>query len=517
MEGRLSMSETKNEIKTNPRAMGVLMPIFSLPSNYGIGTLGEEAKRFADCLEKSKVTYWQVLPVGPTSYGDSPYQSFSSFAGNPYLIDLDMLIKDGYLDEQQVRETYWCESPEVIDYGNLYYRRWTILFRACNEFKKNPEPEYETFCRKNAYWLDDYTAFMAIKDDNDGKPWYMWEDDLKFKKPAAVAKVCERVSGIIEDYKIIQYFFDKQFKEFKAYLEEKKIKLIGDIPIYVAYDSVEVWSNPSLFELDKKLNQVKVAGCPPDAFDENGQLWGNPIYKWSLMKKDGYSWWKKRLGRTLAMYDTVRLDHFRGFASYYSIPAGDENAKNGKWVKGPGMDFFNEMKKEFGEMDIIAEDLGLITPDVTELLEETGYPGMKVIQFAHDSDARNLYLPHNYEKNCVVYTGTHDNDTTCGWFFKMDDRTRNRVRDYYNLSGEEGYTWGTIRGAMMSTANLCVIPMQDLLDLDSWARINQPSTTGTNWGWRMKQGAYTEQISSKLAYLNELFGRAPWEEESVQQ
>lgn len=477
------------------RTSGVLMPISSLPSQYGIGTMGKEARRFVDFLEKGGQTYWQILPICPTSYGDSPYQSFSSFAGNPYFIDLELLCKDKLLTKKECESYKWGKKPQYVDYGIMYVNRYALLRKAYERFSKKTPADYEAFCSKEAEWLDEYTLFMALKDANGGVAWSEWDDALKFRKPEAIEEAKEKYADDIAFYKMLQYLFFKQWTALKAYANEKGIRIIGDVPIYVAMDSADVWANPTQFYLDKDLNPIEVAGCPPDAFSADGQLWGNPLFRWDVMKKDSYSWWTKRISAMAKLYDIVRIDHFRGFDSFYAIPAKDDTAKNGVWKDGPGMDLFNVLEKKLGKLPIIVEDLGFLTPSVKKLLKDSGFPGMKVIQFAFDSREDSDYLPHNYPQHCVVYTGTHDNDTVMGWMKTAPKDCVRFAKDYLNLTKEEGYNWGMMRAAWSSVADMAIVPMQDLLGLDSKARINIPSTTGGNWQWR----ATPEQIDNKLA------------------
>ena len=477
------------------RTSGVLMPISSLPSQYGIGTMGKEARRFVDFLEKGGQTYWQILPICPTSYGDSPYQSFSSFAGNPYFIDLELLCKDKLLTKKECESYKWGKKPQYVDYGIMYVNRYALLRKAYERFSKKTPADYEAFCSKEAEWLDEYTLFMALKDANGGVAWSEWDDALKFRKPEAMEEAKEKYAEDIAFYKMLQYLFFKQWTALKAYAYEKGIRIIGDVPIYVAMDSADVWANPTQFYLDKDLNPIEVAGCPPDAFSADGQLWGNPLFRWDVMKKDSYSWWTKRISAMAKLYDIVRIDHFRGFDSFYAIPAKDDTAKNGVWKDGPGMDLFNVLEKKLGKLPIIVEDLGFLTPSVKKLLKDSGFPGMKVIQFAFDSREDSDYLPHNYPQHCVVYTGTHDNDTVMGWMKTAPKDCVRFAKDYLNLTKEEGYNWGMMRAAWSSVADMAIVPMQDLLGLDSKARINIPSTTGGNWQWR----ATPEQIDNKLA------------------
>ncbi|MCR4610551.1 MAG: 4-alpha-glucanotransferase [Lachnospiraceae bacterium] len=507
------------------RSNGILLHISSLPSNYGIGTLGKAAYDFADYLEKARVEYWQILPIGPTSYGDSPYQSFSSFAGNPYFVDLDMLCEDGYLNVDEVRNTFWGDKNDMVDYANMYDKRFPILRKACDAFRnvlnKDNEKydekiakEYNDFRDANKQWVEDYALFMALKDAHEGKAWVEWEDGLKTRNKEALDEATTKYNKEVENYIIIQYFFDKQWKKFREYLKEKEIKLIGDVPIYVAYDSVEVWKEPELFALNKDLSLKEASGCPPDYFNEDGQLWGNPIYNWKKMEADNYSWWMKRLRRIFDMHDVVRIDHFRGFASYYSIDGDAENAKEGKWIKGPGIKIFDQIKKDLGDVDIIAEDLGFLTDDVIKLLKDTGYPGMKVLQFAFDmGDGTNPYMPHNYDKNSVVYTGTHDNETTLGWLQNTSDWVRSNTFACVNVTDQEGWSWGLIRTAHASVANWSVIQMQDYLGFGNDCRMNTPSTIGGNWEWRIRKETLTDELNNRIKELNYRFGRANWKKE----
>lgn len=479
----------------NMRTSGVLMPISSLPSPYGIGTMGKAARKFVDFLQKSGQTYWQILPICQTSYGDSPYQSFSSFAGNPYFIDLEYLCKDKLLKKAECDSFDWGGSIRYVDYGTMYESRYALLKKAYARFVKNIPADYEDFCEKEKAWLDDYSLFMALKDANDGVAWAEWDEALKHREASAIAEAKNSYADDISFYKMLQYLFFKQWRELKAYANEKNIGIIGDVPIYVAMDSADVWTNPNLFYLDEELNPIEVAGCPPDAFSEDGQLWGNPLFRWDVMKKDGYTWWTNRIRAVSKLYDIVRIDHFRGFDSFYAIPAGEETARNGCWKKGPGMDLFHTLEKKLGKLPIIAEDLGFLTPSVHKLLKDSGFPGMKVIQFAFDSREDSDYLPHNYPTNCVVYTGTHDNDTVMGWMKTAPKSSVRFAKKYLNLTKEEGYNWGMMRAAWSSVADLAIVPMQDLIGLGSEARINTPSTIGNNWKWR----ATEDQISNKLA------------------
>ena len=376
------------------RSSGVLMHISSLPSPYGIGTMGKEARKFADFLEKSGQKYWQILPICPTSYGDSPYQSFSSFAGNPYFIDLEYLCKEKLLKKAECESFPWGKKADKVDYGVMYESRYKLLKIAFERFLRAEPDDFEAFCEKEADWLSDYALFMALKDANGGNAWFSWEKDLKMRKPEALAEARSTYAKDIRFYQMLQYLFFKQWWELKAYVNEKGIEIIGDVPIYVAGDSADVWANPEEFYLDEDLNPIDVAGCPPDAFSEDGQLWGNPLFRWDVMKKNGYTWWTKRIAAMSKLYDIVRIDHFRGFDSYYAIPAKDKTAKNGEWRKGPGMDLFHTLEQKLGRLNIIVEDLGFLTPSVLKLVADSGFPGMKVIQFAFDSREGSNYLPH---------------------------------------------------------------------------------------------------------------------------
>lgn len=494
------------------RSSGVLMHISSLPSPYGIGTMGKEARRFADFLEKAGQKYWQILPICPTSYGDSPYQSFSSFAGNPYFIDLEYLCREKLLKKAECESFPWGKKATAVDYGVMYESRYKLLKLAYARFEKNEPEEFNAFCEKEADWLSDYALFMALKDANDGKAWFFWDKELKTREPEALKKARATYAEDIRFYQMLQYLFFKQWWDLKAYVNEKGIEIIGDVPIYVAGDSADVWANPEQFYLDEDLNPIDVAGCPPDAFSEDGQLWGNPLFRWDVMKKDGYSWWTKRVAAMSRLYDIVRIDHFRGFDSYYAIPAKDKTAKNGEWREGPGMDLFKVLEKKLGKLNIIVEDLGFLTPSVLKLVADSGFPGMKVIQFAFDSREGSNYLPHTYTEHCVVYTGTHDNDTLLGWMKTAPKKSVKFAKEYLNLTEEEGYNWGMMRGAWSSVGELAIVPMQDLIGLGHEARMNTPSTLGGNWQWRATADQITNKLAKRLYYYMEMYGRLPVKE-----
>jgi 4-alpha-glucanotransferase len=469
--------------------------------------MGKDARKFVDFLVKGGQTYWQILPICPTSYGDSPYQSFSSFAGNPYFIDLEYLCKDKLLTKKECESFDWGGSEKYIDYGVMYESRYALLKKAYARFVKNVPQDYEDFCENEKEWLDEYALFMALKDANDGKAWSEWDDDLRLRKKKALDTASKEYAEDINFYKMLQYLFFEQWRSLKAYANGKGIQIIGDVPIYVAGDSADVWANPKQFYLDKELNPIEVAGCPPDAFSADGQLWGNPLFRWDVMKKDNYAWWTKRIKAMSELYDIIRIDHFRGFDSYYAIPAKDDTAKNGQWKKGPGMDLFNQLEKELGKLPIIVEDLGFLTPSVHKLLEDSGFPGMKVIQFAFDSREGSNYLPHTYTQHCVVYTGTHDNDTVMGWMKTAPKASVKFAKEYLNLTKEEGYNWGMMRAAWASVADMAIVPMQDLIGLGSEARINIPSTLGENWKWRATADQITGAMAKRLYKYMEMYGR----------
>ena len=489
------------------RASGILLPVFSLPSEHGIGSFSKEAYQFVDMLKKAGQSYWQILPLGPTGYGDSPYQSFSTYAGNPYFIDLTTLIKEGLLTEDECRGYDFGNRDGCINYEKIYQFRFKALGRAFERFGKNED--YEKFVRENAFWLDDYSLYMAIKDKNNGVSWIEWDEPLKKRGEAALETARRELFREIEFYKFQQYQFDRQWRKLHAYANEQGVKIIGDIPIYVALDSADTWAAPEMFQFDENNEPTGVAGCPPDAFSATGQLWGNPLYKWEYHKNTGYEWWIKRIEYCFKMYDVVRIDHFRGFDEYYSIPYGDATAVNGHWMPGPGMDLFEAIEAKLGRPQIIAEDLGFLTPSVLKLLQDSGFPGMKVLQFAFDARESSNYLPHTYPTNCVVYTGTHDNDTTRGWYHEVGKNARDFAKEYMCKPrlDEDSLAGDFIAMAMSSVADLCVIPMQDYLSLGSEARINIPSTLGGNWTWRMQRGQFNEETVREIERVTRLYGR----------
>ena len=488
------------------RKSGILMHITSLPGPYGVGTMGKQAFAFVDFLHQAGQQYWQVLPLTPTGYGDSPYQSCSSYAGNHYMIDLDLLVEEGLLTSRELQEISWGEQPTRVDFGRLYENRLSVLRKAFERFAENQQ--FQQFLEDNASWLSDFALYMALKDRFGGAPWYQWPNPLKFREESAMEAAASEVNEEIHFYCFVQYLFYKQWGQLRDYAHANGVKIIGDVPIYVPYDSVEVWKEPQHFQLDENLAPTAVAGCPPDAFSEDGQLWGNPLYRWERMKEDGYQWWMHRLAAAGKLYDVVRLDHFRGFEAYWSVPFGDETARNGRWIQGPGLDFVNAVKEKLPQISLIAEDLGFLTQEVLDLRDQSGFPGMKVLGFAFDSRELSDYLPHTYPRNSVCYTGTHDNMTMRQWFETAPDDAVAYAREYMALSEEEGLVWGVVRTAQSCVSDLCVISMQDLLDLGGEARMNFPgTTTGSNWTWRACSGFTGNGLAQRLYGLTKLYGR----------
>lgn len=489
------------------RANGVLLPIASLPSKYGIGSFSKSAYEFIDILKKAGQTFWQILPVGPTGYGDSPYQSFSTFAGNPYFVDLERLVNEGLLTEQECAEKDYGDNLRYIDYEKIYRTRFHLLRKAYERSNIINKKEFTDFQKENAFWLDDYSLYMAVKDSYGGLSWIQWDKEIRLRKERALQKYRLEYADTIIFYQYIQYLFYSQWEKLKQYANQAGVYFIGDIPIYVACDSADTWSHPELFQLDESLNPIAVAGCPPDGFSATGQLWGNPLYRWDVHKKTDFDWWTKRMEYSFRLYDKLRVDHFKGFDEYYSIPYGEVTAVNGHWEKGPGYELFDAISRRLGNLDIIAEDLGYITESTRELVKKTGYPGMKVLQFAFDSREESDYLPHNYDKNCVVYTGTHDNDTIIGWYESICPEDRALAQEYVNLTSVEDFNWALIRLAQQSVADLCIIPIQDYLGFGKEARINIPSTVGNNWKWRLVSSDITDDIVEKMRKITKLYGR----------
>ena len=488
------------------RESGILMHITSLPGPYGIGTMGKNAYKFVDFLEAAGQSYWQILPLTPTGYGDSPYQSFSACAGNHYLIDLDTLVEEGLLKKEEITSINWGTNPERVDFGTMYAQRSKVLQAACDRFV--PEAGFEAFVKENESWLADYSLFMALKAEMGGKPWLQWPEALKCHEKDALAAKREALKDEIFLQYFLQYQFDRQWKALRGYANKKGIRIIGDVPIYVPLDSADVWAAPDLFQLDASRRPEVLAGCPPDAFTEDGQLWGNPIYDWKKMADTGYAWWIKRLAAAAKMYDVVRFDHFRGFESYWAVPAADKTARNGCWVKGPGLDFIRAIQKALPDLDFIAEDLGYMTKEVRQLQLDSGYPGMKVIEFAFDSREDSDYLPHLYPEDSVCYTGTHDTVTLKQWFEEATAEDVAYAKAYLGLNEEEGYIWGMIRAAMGSVSRICVVQMQDYLELGKPARMNFPGTLSmANWTWRALEGFDSDALAEKLYKMTKLYGR----------
>lgn len=488
------------------RSAGILLPIFSLPSNYGIGTLGKEAYKFIDFLSKAKQSYWQILPIGQTSYGDSPYQTYSSYAGNPYFIDLDLLVEDSILDKRDLKGLNNL-NKDYVDYEGLYNTRFTFLYKAFLNGQKRFEKEVKEFLNENPF-IEDYAFYMSIKEHFNMKSWIDWPDqDIRRRCAKSIEKYKNLLKDRIEFYEFIQFLFFKQFKELKAYMNEKNIKLIGDIPIYIALDSADCWMNPECFDLDENYIPNNVAGVPPDYFTADGQLWGNPLYNYEYMKTNGYKWWIDRIGFATKIYDVIRIDHFRGFESYWAVPYGDKTARNGKWIKGPNMDLINIFKNWFHDTEFIAEDLGYLTDDVKEMLENSKLPGMKVLEFGFDSREISNHAPHAYKENSVCYVGTHDNSTIIGWLTAADTNDVKYCLKYLGLENEIDFNWHMIQTGMMSVSNLFVAQMQDYLGLDDSARINKPGSVGNNWKWRMKKDALSASLAKKIKELTIMYER----------
>ena len=500
------------------RASGILLPISSIPSNYGIGCFSKEAYAFVDQLAEAGQKFWQILPLGPTGYGDSPYQSFSTFAGNPYFIDLEEFIQRDLLTAQECAQCDWGGSLSYVDYEKIYHSRFALLRKAYHRFyqmdtkKKELEllrEEMEAFEKEQGFWLEDYCLYMAVKDSLEGISWNEWPEELKTRKPEALAKARQVLREDISFYAFQQFWFYRQWSQLKKYANDRDIRIIGDLPIYVAFDGADAWANPDLFQFDEDAAPVAVAGCPPDAFSATGQLWGNPLYNWDYHKKTGYKWWILRMSHCMKLYDKVRIDHFRGFDEYWAVPYKDETAENGKWEKEPGIELFKVLEQNISNLDVIAEDLGFLTDTVRELLADSGYPGMKVLQFAFDESGESVYLPFRYESNCIVYTGTHDNETTKGWLEGLSKSNLDYVKRYIACENKDAdaCVWGLIRAAQSSVAELCVIPLQDYLCLGNEARMNTPSTLGDNWKWRLRRGQLTDEVIGQIKAMTKLYGR----------
>lgn len=489
------------------RSSGLLLGIASLPGKYGIGKLGKESRRFVDFLVSAKQKYWQILPLSQTGYGDSPYQSFSIHAGNPYFIDFETLEEDGILKPEDYKNTVFGDHRQYINYGILYESVYPVLRKAYEGF--SPDSDYHRFCEKNKDWVWDYALFMAEKNAHQGAPWYEWEEELRLARPEAVAKARDMLRDEIGFYVFLQYEFFKQWFSLKEYANEKGVEIIGDMPIYCAYDSVEAWLEPELFEFDSDKRPINVAGCPPDGYAAEGQLWGNPLYNWADMEQNGYKWWIDRIAFATDIYDVLRIDHFRGFAGYYSVPAKDKNAVNGSWREGPKMKLFNSTNYWLGPKKIVAEDLGFITDDVVQLLKDTGYPGMKVLQFAFDPSAQSVYLPCNLESpSCVIYTSTHDSDTAKGWAENLSGQQLSFCLDYCGVKLRGEIPEALLRLAWSSVAEIAIAQPQDFLGLGNEARINTPSTVGLNWRWRILSEQLDSRLAARIRRLTETYNRA---------
>ncbi len=491
------------------RKSGILLPIFSLPSKYGIGTIGKEAYNFIDFLKRSGQEYWQILPVGPTSYGDSPYSSFSTFAGNPYFIDLDMLKSDGLLTQEDIDSFDYGADERYIDYGKLYENRLSVLEIAAEKGYKKYARQIGAFKLKNELWLSEYALFMACKKHFGDVSWIEWPDEKLRKHDArACAKYRKLLREEVRFYEFVQFLFFKQWGALKNYSDKNGIKIIGDIPIYVALDSVDVWSEPHWFCLDEENLPIEVAGVPPDYFSEDGQLWGNPLYDWRKLEEDGYGWWIRRIDGVKRLYDVLRIDHFRGFESYWAVPYGEETAKDGRWKKGPGMKLVGIFRTWFADLSFIAEDLGLMTSEVIKLLRESKFPGMKVLEFSFDPNEPGTLEPHNYVKKTVCYTGTHDNNPIMGWLDNCDEDTLEYCSKYLGLSEDEGFNWGMIRAGMGSVCQLFVAQMQDYLGYGAESRINIPGVPLGNWRWRTIKSDFSDELAEKIDDMTVMFGRA---------
>ena len=497
------------------REAGILLPITSLPGPYGIGCFSKHAYAFIDWLKAAGQTYWQILPLGPTSYGDSPYQSFSTFAGNPYFIDLEELVKDGVLTAAECGAADFGDDPRDIDYEKLYFRRYPLLRKAYERSGISKNPEYQRFIADNSWWLSDYALFMAVKDRFDGAPWTEWAEDIRLRQAHAMDYYRRELYFDIEFQQYMQFKFFQQWTALRDYAHSRGIQIIGDAPIYVAMDSADAWSHPELFQLDENNIPTAVAGCPPDGFSAIGQLWGNPLYRWDYHRQTDYDWWMSRLWYCFQLYDVMRIDHFRGFDEYYSIPYGETTALSGHWEKGPGLELFQTMERRLGKHRVIAEDLGYVTDSVRQLVRDSGFPGMKVLEFAfdsRDSGSANDYLPHNYIENCVVYTGTHDNETVAGWLTSITPEEHRLVRDYLCdwHTPDEALWKPFVALAMGSVARMCIIPLQDYLGYDNTCRINKPSTVGTNWRWRVTAEELTEALQADILAVTQRYGRMNW-------
>lgn len=494
---------TAKDKKIHERGAGILLPISSLPSDYGIGTLGAEAFRFIDFLKSAGQKYWQVLPVGPTSYGDSPYQSFSAFAGNPYFIDLDLLIAEGLLTKREVSRVKWQDNCTTVDYDRLFQNRFQVLQTAFRNSNHQESEAYQNFCETNMGWLENYSLYMALKTYFKNQEWSLWPKDIKQREPEAMQRYGELLKKEIDFWKFCQYKFYAQWDAMLAYAHENGVRIIGDIPIYLAMDSADVWANPHLFQLDKKLRPKKVAGVPPDDFSADGQLWGNPLYDWKAMEADGFAWWKKRMTYASRLYDFIRIDHFIGIVRYFAIPAGDPTAVNGIYKKGPGKKLTDAINSVIDSSRIIAEDLGVVVDSVVKLRNQNDYPGMKIMQFGFNGDPNNDHFPENYTENTIVYGGTHDNETIFGFFQNQNEWVQNYTMEYLGVKQIKQIPWGMVKKAYSGVARTVIFQAQDLLCLDNDARMNFPSTLGGNWRWRLRKNQMGKGLAARLYKLAE--------------
>ena len=501
------------------RTSGVLLSVTSLPSKYGIGCFDQAAYDFVDWLEKAGQKYWQILPLGATSHSgafDSPYQAYSAFAGNPYFISLDALVEEGVLTVAECEGVNFGTDPQHVDYQALFENRLSLLHKAYERSQIHLNGDYQNFCKENFWWLDDYALFMAVKDFFGGASWNQWPNDIRMHYSFALDYYREKLYFDVEFQKYLQFKFYEQWSALKKYANDKDIQIVGDMPIYVSPDGSDIWAQPEMFQLDENNMPTQIAGCPPDGFSADGQVWGNPLYRWDYHKATGYQWWITRMWYSYKLYDVVRIDHFRGFDEYFAIPTTSNSAKDGHWEKGPGMDLFNTLRNALGERGVIAEDLGLMTEGVRRLVKDSGFPNMKVLQFAFDKEdigGGNDYLPHNYNQNCVVYTGTHDNETISGWFLGLGKEDRDFVRDYMG-DQDTAIKWmykKLIAMAMRSTANMCIIPAQDWLGLDNSSRMNMPGTVDANWSWRLTPGQITDELAQEVLIITKRYGRANWD------
>ena len=504
---------------TMKRYSGILLSVSSLPSKYGIGCFDKVAYDFVDWLEKTGQRYWQILPLGATSHAgafDSPYQAYSAFAGNPYFISLEDLIAEGVLTEEECAVVDFGTDPAKVDYAALFENRLPLLHKAYERSKISQDPGFVAFCKENFWWLDDYALFMAVREFFGGKSWTEWPTDIRMHYGYALDYYREKLYFDVEFQKYLQFKFYQQWSKLKKYANDKNILIVGDMPIYVSPDGSDVWAQPEMFQLDSENRPTQIAGCPPDSFSADGQVWGNPLYRWDYHRQTGFQWWVTRMWYSYKLYDLVRLDHFRGFDEYFAIPAASASAKDGHWEKGPGMELFNTLKHALGEKGVIAEDLGLMTDSVRQLVHDSGYPNMKVIQFAFssiDKGGANEYLPHNYTNNCVVYTGTHDNETITGWISGLEKKERDHIRAYLR-DFETANKWlyrKLIDLAMMCCADTCIIPLQDWLGLGNSSRMNTPGTVDINWSWRLLPGQVTEELGKEVCAVSMRYGRANWD------